>query len=175
MEKIKSFNQINRIKYGTYSIDVDWKNIKRQLQWYKEDFNLDLDPEYQRGFVWTNQQKIDYIEYILKWWISGRDIFFNKPKFPQELDDNFPLEIVDGKQRLSAVLSFLDNEIPIFGTYFKDYLGCMSTMEAYFKFHINNIEKPLDVVNWYLDMNTWGSAHTREDLKSAYEYRNKNR
>lgn len=98
--------------------------------------------------------------------MSGGDIFWNAPGW--HTGENTEMELVDGKQRLNAVLSFLRNEIPVFGMTLDQYEGKPDAIRHRFKFHINDLENRVDVIQWYLDMNTGGSIHTTKDLAPAY-------
>lgn len=62
---------------------------------------LIVSPEFQRANVWDNKQKSELIESIL----MGIPI----PVFYFFEDINGKQQVVDGKQRISALLSFLDN------------------------------------------------------------------
>jgi hypothetical protein len=76
-------------------------NIENDLDTYN------LEPPYQRGDVWSSAWKKDLIE----------DIFQNKPIPPISLvdgdDDGSFLYVLDGKQRLLSIKSFLENQIKI--------------------------------------------------------------
>jgi uncharacterized protein with ParB-like and HNH nuclease domain len=121
--------------------------------------------------VWSAQQKIAYVEYILKGGFSGRDIFFNYPNWGAftrpKGDVPAIMELVDGKQRLTSIIGFLKNEFPVFGHYRDDYTDHLP--DKGLRFNINNLEWRKDVVEWYIGMNTGGSIHTDEDLAPAYE------
>ena len=165
------FSEIKKFPFASYRINVSWKYLPEWLKLQKEFFNLQLDPPFQRGYKWNMSQKIAFIEYQLKGGFSGKDIFWNSPNWNGNIKENDPLQLVDGKQRINAVLDFLDNKIKIFGGYsINDFEDKLQHIEPDFKFHINNLKSQLDVVNWYLGLNTGGSIHTKEDLKSAYDY-----
>lgn len=67
-----------------------------------KDKEIVIRPEYQRLFRWSNEQRSRLIESIL----MGLPI---PPIFLIENDDGV-LELIDGLQRTSSVLQFLDNE-----------------------------------------------------------------
>lgn len=166
------FRDIKQFPRSTYSVDVDWSHLKNYLQDLKENEGVNLNPIYQRGYVWTERQKTEYLEHILRGGFSGRDIFWNSANW-QSAGETGVLELVDGQQRVKTVLQFLDNKVPIFdGYYFQDFTDRMRTINARFRSHINNLPTQLEVVEWYLGMNKGGSIHTEEDLKPAYDYRN---
>lgn len=72
---------------------------------------IDVDAPYQRGSVWSPPQRKLLIDSILR----GFDI----PKiYLRKLPDGSPhlFEVIDGKQRLRAIWSFLEDEIPLLRT-----------------------------------------------------------
>lgn len=147
--------------------------LEESLKRHSETCGINLNPDYQRGYVWNDAQKTSYLEYILRGGFSGRDIFWNSANW-QSMGTVGVLELVDGQQRVKSVLQFLKNEIPVFdGHYYGDFEGRMRDIDARFRFHINNTNSKLEVIDWYLGMNTGGSIHTEEDLQVAYDYRNK--
>ncbi|KGH45966.1 hypothetical protein IN07_14375 [Modestobacter caceresii] len=74
------------------------------LNRYKQ---LDLNPPYQRRSVWSLREKQRFLDTILRNYPSPA-IFFHT-----SLDDegNPTYHVVDGKQRLSTILDFVDNKI----------------------------------------------------------------
>jgi hypothetical protein len=174
MNKGISVNKLADIPQFTranYSVHVEWSYLEKHFETFPE---MELDPPYQRGYVWTQEQQIAYLEYQLRGGISGSDIFWNCTTWDTTMDT--PVELVDGKQRISAVLGFLHNKIPAFGRLFKEYEDHKHGLRAHlarFYFHIHSLTDPLEVVQWYIDMNTGGSVHTPKDLEPAFEIRNK--
>lgn len=161
------FQDIERISYASYRIDLGWSYLEGWLEDQETIMKVDFDPSYQRGYVWTFEQKVAYLEYILKGGPSGRDIFWNCPGWI--CGNEGPLEIVDGKQRINAVLEFLSGKLPVFGHRYSEYSDHPHILVARFSWYVNNLEDPLEVVKWYLDMNTGGSIHTEKDLEPAYK------
>lgn len=71
---------------------------------------LDLDPFYQRGLVWTLDQKRDYIIALF----NGRATI--EPTIAEYYQDNYKyhiMEVIDGKQRLTTVFDFINNKFSI--------------------------------------------------------------
>lgn len=79
---------------------------------------------------------------------------------------DYPLVIVDGKQRLHAVKRFLNNEIRVFGYRFRDFIDKLP-LEAAFIMHVNDLETYEEVMQWYLDLNSGGVAHTSAEIKKV--------
>ena len=169
MTTIKRLADIPRFTRANYAVDVEWCYLEQHLETLPD---IELDPPYQRGYVWTREQKIAYLEYRLRGGISGNDLYWNCTTWDTSMDT--PIELVDGKQRMSAVLGFLHNEIPVFGRLLSQFEDGKRGMRAHitrFRFHIHSLTDPLDVVQWYIDMNTGGSVHTPTDLAPAFEIR----
>ena len=161
------FKDIKRISRAGYMVDVSWAYLR---SWIKEnqdvtEIGCDMDPPYQRGYVWTDEQKTAYLEYIVKDGTSGKDIFWNCPGWMNSFRG--PLELVDGKQRIYSVLDFLNGKIKVFGHFYNEYEDTFDWLVCRFHFHVHDLNNKIDVVQWYLDMNTGGSIHTEEDLEPA--------
>ena len=151
-------------KYASYVINVDWEYMESSLQRYEADYGLDLDPDYQRGHVWTESQQSAYVEYILRGGYAAKELYFNSPDWMGRKSGR--IELVDGKQRLTAVRKFLNNEVQVFGKYRKDIYGRLPT-ECGFKFYINNLIHRKQVLQWYLDLNSGGTPHTTDELEKV--------
>ncbi len=69
---------------------------------------IDLQPDFQRGQVWSENKQKRLIDTILRgWYIPAIHIIVN-----DELDRE---EVLDGQQRLRAILDFMDDKFPIDG------------------------------------------------------------
>ena len=162
---------IPKMTSAKYAVDVSWGLLESQLSRYAKDYGLDMDPDFQREYVWTEQQQIDYVEWILRGGRSGRDIYFNCPNWSSRSRQVGTMVLVDGKQRLKAVLAFLNNEIPAYGTYFEDFedkdLIVREPIDLSFRFHINDLRDRVDVLQWYINMNTGGTQHTTAEIEKV--------
>jgi len=145
-----------------------WNDIQKLF--LKSDRIINLNPDYQRGYVWTQDQKERFIEFKLKGGIGGNILYWN---YPNQVDDigesdwHNTYELVDGKQRLNAVLGFLNNEVKAFGKYLSEYSDAKLAMKRqtyYFDFHINNLATKREVVEWYLGLNNGGTVHTKNAM-----------
>ena len=85
------------------STDLEIETIVNRIK--NED--LDLQPDFQRGEIWTLQKKQKLIDSILRGWkIPPIHVIHNN----QSID-----EVLDGQQRLAAIRDFYDNIICIDG------------------------------------------------------------
>lgn len=161
---------IPKFPHANYRVNMFWHYIKQFLEGQPL---VEFNPDYQRGYVWTQEQKERYLEYRLMDGMSGRIIYWNCPNWQREVgnsDWHNTLELVDGKQRLNAVFEFMENKVKVFGKYLNEYTDAdrmIKGMRYDFEFHINNLPTKKQVVEWYLGLNNGGSIHTEEDLKVA--------
>lgn len=93
--KITKVKDILRFPFSGYCADVSLDHVNRHVQDHIETLNLDLDPIFQRGHVWSRKQQTAFIEYLLAGGTSGRDLYFNHPGWMTSFKGNYV--IVDGK------------------------------------------------------------------------------
>lgn len=67
-------------------------------------------------------------------------------------------------QRLTAVCRFINNEIMVFGSYFKEYEDLVILNRHTLKLIVNNLKTEKEVLQWYIDMNVGGTPHTTEEI-----------
>jgi hypothetical protein len=131
-------------------------------------YHLDLSPDFQRAHVWTREQQIAYVEYCLMGGEVGKVITLNSPDWLQERGETQPvMELVDGKQRIEAVLAFLRDEISIFGHKRSEIKGEMRGHKAGFKFRICALTTRQEILQLYLNINAGGTPHTREEIQKV--------
>jgi hypothetical protein len=158
------FEDIKQMSKSHYNVHISWNYLEEQLASYSERkiTKFDLNPDFQRGHVWTTAQQIAYVEFIIRGGESGQDIYFNCPGWMN--DYRGPMELIDGLQRITAVLAFLHNEIPAFGAFFSEYEDKRFIYRLHFNFHVGNLSTRAEVLQWYLDLNS-GVAHTNDEIK----------
>lgn len=151
-------------KYSEYRINQSWQFLENFIESLGLDFKLELDPDFQRAHVWDEEKQIRYIEFICKGGRSGKDIYFNCPSFKSGRGDD-TMVLVDGKQRLEAVMKFLRNELPVFGgNYYKDFSDKLRMGHHEFVIHINDLSTRKEILQWYIDINDGGVVHTKEEI-----------
>lgn len=158
------FKDIKRLTtWGSYEVDISWEYLEWQLEKYETRYGLDLDPDFQRGHVWTEAQQKAYIEYILRGGKTAKTLLFNCAKFH---GGNFTdkMVLVDGKQRLNAVMKFIRNQLAVFdGVYFKDFEDNLGDLVGGFRVYINELQTRAEVLQWYLEVNS-GTPHSESEL-----------
>lgn len=162
MVKYSDFKKNIPFKFS-YHIDVDWEYLPHWIERQQQELprSLELNPDFQRGNVWTEEQQISYVEYKLRGGYGADVVFFNCAGWMDDFKG--PFVCVDGLQRITSVLRFMNNEIPAFGYFNKDIQGRMPS-EMSFSVYINNLSNYKDVLQWYVEMNTQGKPHTKEEI-----------
>ena len=116
MNKITKFSDIPQFTDdGCYQVNYPIMSLVKYIEEEIEISGLQLNPEFQRGHVWTEEQQIAWLEYHLKGGKSGNTIYLNDPfwhsvRFPKE-NEYSDYVCVDGLQRLTAAKRFMNNEI----------------------------------------------------------------
>lgn len=152
-----------------WSTDVSLSYIPNMLKDFEESYHLETNPDFQRGHVWTPEQQSSYLEFLLKGGKSAKEILFNCAEFDGPHRDNKQqcdtphMVLVDGLQRITAILGFLNNKVPVFdGIYSKDF---EDKCKIYLKFSVNNLQTRREILQWYLEINTTGTPHTKEEIQ----------
>lgn len=157
---------------GGYAVDVHFAHVSGWIDRLSGDTKVDLDPDYQRGHVWTDEQRTKYVEFMLRGGESSYIIHWNHPAWMYPYDStktDLPnsLSIVDGKQRVTSVLKFMHNELPVFGHYYEEF----EDAELYtglggprLRMCVNNLTSRRDLLTWYLQLNDGGTVHSKGEL-----------
>lgn len=161
------FKDIPQFPHSYYRVNVEIKYLKEHLEhWDRPDMGspLIMNPEWQRGHVWTLEQKISYMEYFLKGGTTGRDVYFNCSSFQGEY--NTPIYCVDGLQRLTTAIEFMDNKIPIFGGHFlSDFEDKINRVNNIcFNINVLKVNNKAELLKVYIDMNSGGSPHNPTEI-----------
>jgi len=154
------FSDIKHFPECKYSVQIPLDYVDEWIEKHS-NYPLVLEPDFQRVHVWTEDQQVRYLEYLLMGGISGLHIYFNCSTWMKSFST--PLVLVDGLQRLTAVQAFTGNRIKAFGCYLKEFEGYMPSV-VNLTFNIANLRTKVDVLNWYLAINVGGTPHSREEI-----------
>jgi hypothetical protein len=148
---------------GRWSSHISLDMVVEKLEGWKKTLSLDLCPDFQRGHVWTEQQQINFVEFVLRGGHTG-PILFNHPGWSSNFKGDFVC--VDGLQRLTALTKFLRNELPVFGGHLlSDFDGGDVLIRGIdIVFQVNNLKTKKEVLTWYLELNSGGTPHSEEEL-----------
>ncbi len=133
-------------------------------------FGLNLEPDYQRGYVWTPDDKIKLIDSIFNNIDIGKFVFIHL--------DNYSLpklyEILDGKQRVSTIIDFYEGRFKYKGYWYRDM--CNHDRYHFDMYHISvgNAKRMTkkQIYEYFLKLNTTGRPIDPEHInrvKKLYE------
>ena len=147
---------------GYYTTQVGLDGLEHILERYERNYSLELNPDFQRVHVWNEDQRISFVEHVLR---GGKNtvIRWNCAGFMKS-NNAGPMILVDGKQRLNAIRLFMANELPAFNTFLMDFDGHLPGI-CNFTFIVNDLVKKEDILKWYLEINMGNVAHTSEELE----------
>ena len=122
-------------------------------------------PDYQRDYVWTLEDKQRLVRSIMNRMDIGKFVFLSR-EWPENR-----LEIIDGKQRINAILEFIQGRFPYEGKtwfqfslsdkhVFKDLMIQVATLDD------KKIKKS-DILWLFLSINTGGVPQTEEHVAKA--------
>lgn len=150
---------------GRYNVDVNISDLTRVLDDYKENYDLDLCPDFQRGNVWTDEQRTRYMEFLMRGGVSARTLYFNHPGWMTSMEGQ--MVCLDGLQRITTVLMFLEGKVKVFGgnTIYDFEDQCKKFKQhTWFRINVNNMETREEILNWYIDYNSGGTVHSEEEI-----------
>lgn len=167
--RYKSIPRLTRS--GSYQTHVGLNHLKSTIQEYIEGYNLDLNPPFQRGHVWNDEQRVKFLEYMLR---DGKinPIYFNCKNFQMFRTTKPEMVVVDGLQRLTTLLMFIDDKIRVFKELDEDGLGFLYSefdlfrlsSDSSIRININDLEDDKEILQWYVDLNEGGTPHSKEEI-----------
>lgn len=119
--KLRSLNVTNR--------------IVESLMYMHYHGGVDFNPDYQRGSVWSDDDREKLLDSIFAGREIGRLVFRDRDT-SEWLKDGLTYEIIDGKQRLLTLLAFYENRFKYRGFYYNDlspkdrncFLNCITAV-----------------------------------------------
>jgi hypothetical protein len=132
-------------------------------------FGLDLDPVYQRELVWTEEDKVNLIDSIFHRVDIGKFLFIRRDYYDRP--DHKSYEVIDGKQRITALIEFYENRFSYKGKFYKDL---HPRDKHHFKEYsisfaeVKNITEK-QIYQYFLKVNTCGKVVSQEHLNKVKE------
>lgn len=169
--KITRFKDIPQFtSSGSYQVNYPLTSLVKYIEEEVSEMELQLNPEFQRGHVWTEEQQIAWLEYHLRGGKSGNTIYLNNPFWNSvrkaKQGEYSDYVCVDGLQRITAAQRFVHNEIKVFGSYFDEYEDKLRLVnDNTLILNVNDLKSEKEVLQWYIDMNAGGTPHTSEEIK----------
>ena len=170
MEKITRFKDIPQFTSdGCYQVNYPIMSLVKYIEEEVDTMGLQLNPDFQRGHVWTEEQQIAWLEYHFRGGKSGNTIYLNNPfwhSVREAKDAEYKDYVcVDGLQRITAAQRFIHNEIKVFGSYYNEFEDGMRILPQMMILNVNDLKTEKEVLQWYVDMNAGGTPHTNEEIE----------
>lgn len=169
--KITRFKDIPQFtSSGSYQVNYPLTSLVKYIEEEVSEIGLQLNPEFQRGHVWTEEQQIAWLEYHLRGGKSGNTIYLNNPFWNSvrkaKQGEYSDYVCVDGLQRIIAAQRFVHNEIKVFGSYFDEYEDKLRLVnDNTLILNVNDLKSEKEVLQWYIDMNAGGTPHTSKEIE----------
>lgn len=173
----KMYDQVRPMPRATYKVNVRLTGLERFLKEQDADLRqlggcMDLEPDFQRGHVWSQEQQRRYVEALLRGSTSGA-LLFNCPYWTSaggNEDGDIPaytMQCVDGLQRLTAVREYLAGRLTVFdGLDAKAFAGSPFDSGRYtVEVCVYEFKTRASLLQFYLDLNSGGTVHSGEELE----------
>lgn len=165
---------------------ISQKSIRSVGEIYNniKDGHTDLSPAYQRPSVWTQQQKINLIHSLFHEVPVPAITINDRWEANQDIHASYLEAVIDGKQRLEAIVDFMEDRLAVPADwFFKKYLVnskaetvTYSQMtpgaQTVFKrtpllINIATFQTEAEEAKHYLTVNTAGTEQAKENLDNA--------
>lgn len=149
--------------------DISFQYSQRQLQgmlWTYYSSGIDLDQDYQRGNVWTPEQKYMLIDSIYKNIEIGKFTVIRRA-FRENIDKYY--EMLDGKQRLTALIEFYESRFKYKDMYFHKMHGRDQGHFESYSISYSETEPltPEQKYRYFLKLNTCGVPQDPAHIKKV--------
>lgn len=168
----RALSIIKPLRTAKWQADFHWFTLEEHISTMGDDYGgLDLNPDFQRGHVWSPSQQVHYIENCLRGIVasSGLLIQFNSPSWNDDgINSDLPpgLQCVDGLQRYTAVTEFVKGNVKPFGFTVQELVGTrFSPKRIHMKVAIHDFTCREDLLEHYLAINAGGTPHSTEEIE----------
>lgn len=170
------YGVVRALPAPVYSVDWHVGSLEHSLASVERDImqsngTFDLEPDFQRGHVWTDGQRVAYVEALIRKTAPTR-LLFNCPGWSRnsrpagDIPDN-TFQCIDGLQRLTAVRKFLSGEFTVFGGQSMASLkgspfdlGRYTLQMAVYEFNTR-----AELLQFYIDLNAGGTVHAPTEIE----------
>ena len=129
-------------------------------------FGTEMDPDYQRDYCWTMEDKVALIDSIFNNVDIGKFVFVHN-----DYGDKYLYEILDGKQRLRTILDYYENRFPYKGRYFNDLCGKDKDWFCRKNIAVAEVSKSnkKEILRYFIMLNTAGKSMDKEHLAKVLD------
>lgn len=160
-------------RFGTCS--YPWDAIQRMVEGRSAE-RFDLNPDYQRGPVWTVQQEREFVGFLLDGGECPKIVvqrYESQRNAPAGHDYyKLPLEVIDGQQRLRAICAWMRGKIDALtpegdSLWFEDSneVDRRGLLLTIYYVDLPRVER----LRYYIKLNQGGTVHTRQEIDRVRE------
>ena len=167
-----STKECNIIPNNDLRLNFMQQEVSSLIHSYIEHFGMDFNPDYQRDLVWSLEDKQQLIESIINRVDIGKFVFLRNEYSAEKL-----YEVLDGKQRLTALYEFHTDQFQYKGFYFSElsfqlkYLFESTPVSVAVQDKSRMTKK--DIYDYFLRLNTCGKQVDVNHLNKIREEFNK--
>lgn len=167
----RALSIIKPLRTAKWQADFRWDRLEDSIASMGNDYGgLELNPDFQRGHVWTPAQQVHFIENCLRGVVASNGflIQFNSPSWNDDSSESdLPpgLQCVDGLQRYTAVTEFVKGNVRPFGFTAQELSRTQfSPIRIHMKVAIHDFTSRADLLDHYLSINAGGTPHSAEEI-----------
>lgn len=134
---------------------------------------IDMSPDYQRGYVWSQEDKELLIDSVFNNIDIGKFVLIHLD-YDEYVERGKSYEILDGKQRLSTLIEFYENRFSYKGKYYNDLsykdkrtFNHLAVSVA----NVNEVDKKT-VLKYFLMLNRTGRSMDKTHLEKIEQMLN---
>lgn len=129
---------------------------------------IDFDPDYQRGYVWDQNDKELLLDSIFKNIDIGKFVLIHLSD-EEWYERGLGYEILDGKQRLSTLIEFYENKLSYNGKFFNDLSGMDKRAFTEHQVAIAEVRETdkKTVLKYFLMLNRTGKSMDKSHLEDV--------
>jgi uncharacterized protein with ParB-like and HNH nuclease domain len=127
-------------------------------------FGVNFEPDYQRDYVWELEDKIALIDSIFNNVDIGKFAFIKKG-----YSEDYLYEVLDGKQRMRAILDFYEDRFQYKGFYYSDLSYEDQCHINYYNINVAEASEMTkeQTLRYFLMLNTGGKQMAKEQLEKV--------
>lgn len=131
-------------------------------------FGVDFEPEYQRGYVWSSEDKVALLDSIFNNIEIGKFAFIDNSDTKWK-ETGLSYEILDGKQRLSTLCEFREGKFEYNGFKFNQLYPLDRAHILNFPVSIAEIRDATeqDVLKYFVKLNSNGKVMSEDHLSKV--------
>lgn len=164
LERLKDLRKVSKRE-----IELRFSEIPEYIERMKITYEFCMDNEWQVRKELMNPDRIEtdkefpkkYIEYLLSRGGEYKTFYINIDKGLNRMD------LIDGRRRIQAILGYLNNEIEVYGSYYRDFSERDKEeidRDIIFKISISEIRSKVEILRYYNELNFYRENEIQNNM-----------